>query len=168
MKLGSIEDVYANHLGALRSVETQLLDVLPAMVDAAADTRLTRALSEHQGRTERQIARLEEVIGGSPAEVPSDADDAMQGLVGEIRQIIGAEGPGEVKDVALISAAQRIGHYEIATYGTARALADQLDLRSAVELLAETLAEEGQADELLTKLATGGLIVGGLNERAQG
>jgi ferritin-like metal-binding protein YciE len=168
MNIGSIEDVYANHLGAARSVETLLLDVLPAMVDAVADPRLGRAFSEHLERTERQLARLEEVIESAPVDVPADPSEAMQGLVSEVRQIIGAEGPGEVKDVALIAAAQRIGHYEIATYGTARALADQLDLRSAVELLGETLTEEAHADELLSKLATGGLIVAGLNERAQG
>jgi ferritin-like metal-binding protein YciE len=168
MNLGSIEDVYASHLGAARSTETQLLDVLPAMVDAVEDARLSRAFGEHIARTERQLARLEEVIHSSPVDVPTVTSEPMQGLVSEVRQIIGADGPGEVKDVALIAAAQRIGHYEISSYGTARALADQLDLRTAVELLGETLSEEAQADELLSKLATGGLIVSGLNERAHG
>jgi ferritin-like metal-binding protein YciE len=91
----------------------------------------------------------------------------MRGLIDEGARIIQAEGPGEVKDVALIAAAQRIEHYEISAYGTARALADQLDQRDARQILGETLEEESQADELLTKLATGGLIVSGLNERAQ-
>jgi ferritin-like metal-binding protein YciE len=91
----------------------------------------------------------------------------MRGLISEGNRIIQSEGPGEVKDVALIAAAQRVEHYEISAYGTARALADQLDQRDARQLLSETLDEERQADELLTKLATGGLIVAGLNERAQ-
>jgi ferritin-like metal-binding protein YciE len=167
MNLGSLEDVYANQLGALRNVQAQLRDALPEIVDAASDTKLTRAFSERLDRTERQLERLDEVVRSSPVDVPEETSEAMRGLISEVRQIIGADGPGEVKDVALIAAAQRIGHHEIASYGTARALADQLDLRSAVDLLGETLDEEAKADELLTKLATGGLIVGGLNERAQ-
>jgi ferritin-like metal-binding protein YciE len=167
MKLGSIDDVYANQLAALRSVEEQLRDALPGIVDAVDDAKLARAFAEQLSRTEHQLVRLEEVIRSSPVDVPAETSEAMRGLLGEVTQIIGAEGPGEVKDVALIAAAQRIGHHEIASYGTARALADQLDLRSAVELLGETLAEEAKADELLSKLATGGLIVAGLNERAQ-
>jgi ferritin-like metal-binding protein YciE len=92
----------------------------------------------------------------------------MQSLIQKTARVIDAEGPGEVRDVALIAAAQRIEHYEIAAYGTARALADQLDQGDARDLLGESLDEERQADELLTKLATGGLIVTGLNERAHG
>jgi ferritin-like metal-binding protein YciE len=165
--LGSIEDVYAGHLGALRSIETQLLEVLPQMVAEADDPKLSRAFSEHLERVERQAARLDEIIGSSPVEVAETTSKAMQGLVAEVHQVLEADAPGEVRDVALVAVAQRIAHHEIASYGTARALADQLDLRLAVELLGETLGEESQVDELLSKLATGGLIVSGLNERAQ-
>ena len=167
MKLGSVHDVYVNELANLRSFETQLIEAIPEMAAAAHDARLARAFSEHLAQTERHLARLEEIIGSSLVEVPSNAGEAMRSLISEIRRIIQTEGPGEVKDVALIAEAQRIEHCEIATYGTARALADQLDLRSAVELLSETLEEEARIDELFTKLATGGLIVSGLNERAQ-
>jgi ferritin-like metal-binding protein YciE len=167
MNLGSLEDVYANQLGALRTVQAQLSDALPRIVDAASDTKLARAFSERLDRCERQLERLEEVIRSSPVDVPEEPGEAMRGLIGEVRQVIEADGPDEVKDVALIAAAQRIGHHEIASYGTARALAEQLDLRPAVELLGETLDEEAKADELLSKLATGGLLVQGLNERAQ-
>jgi ferritin-like metal-binding protein YciE len=167
MKLGSLEDVYAIQLGALRSVEAQLRDALPGIVDAVDDTKLARAFSEQLESCDRQLVRLEEVIRSAPVDVPEATSDAMRSLIAEVAQIIGAEGPGAVKDVALIAAAQRIGHHEIALYGTARALADQLDLRAAVELLGETLDEESQADDVLSKLATGGLIVAGLNERAQ-
>jgi ferritin-like metal-binding protein YciE len=168
MKLTSIQDVYADHLAELRSAETQLVDALSEMADAASDKKLTQAFTNHLEQTERQLERLEEVIGTSPADVPTETCEAMKGLIREARTIIKADGPGDVKDVALIAVAQRIEHYEIAVYGTARALADQLDLRAARELLSETLDEEGQTDELLTKLATGGLIVAGLNERAHG
>ncbi len=167
MELGSIEDVYANRLGALRSIETQLLEILPEMVAAAGDSKLSRAFSEHLERTEQQVARLDDIIGASPVEVPSTTSKAMQGLVAEVREVTAAEGSADVRDVALVAAAQDIAHHEIASYGTARALADQLDLRSSVELLAVALDEEAQVDELLSKLATGGLIVSGINERAQ-
>jgi ferritin-like metal-binding protein YciE len=166
MKLESIQDVYADHLAELRSAETQLVEALSEMAEAASDKKLTQAFTNHREQTERHLERLEEIIGTSPTDVPDDACEAMLGLVREVRAIIEAEGPGDVKDVALIAAAQRIEHYEIAVYGTARALAEQLDLRAARDLLSETLDEESQSDELLTKLATGGLIVSGINERA--
>ena len=137
------------------------------MADAASDRKLQQAFTQHLEQTERHLERLEEVIASSPSPVPDDRCEAMRGLISESHKIIQADGPGEVKDVALIAAAQRVEHYEISAYGTARALADQLDQRDARQLLGETLDEEGQADELLTKLATGGLIVAGLNERAQ-
>jgi ferritin-like metal-binding protein YciE len=95
--------------------------------------------------------------------------EAMRGLVEEAQnEVEEQDGKGPILDLVIVAGMQRIEHYEIAAYGTARALADQLDLRSAVELLGETLTEEAHADELLSKLATGGLIVAGLNERAQG
>jgi ferritin-like metal-binding protein YciE len=167
MKLASIEDVYAAQLGDLRSAETQLIEALPAMAEAASDRKLEQALTAHLEQTMRHLERLEEIIAASPSPVPDARSEGMRGLIDEGARIIQAEGPGEVKDVALIAAAQRIEHYEISAYGTARALADQLDQRDARQILGETLEEESQADELLTKLATGGLIVSGLNERAQ-
>jgi ferritin-like metal-binding protein YciE len=166
MKPTSVQDVYADHLADLRSVETQLIDALSEMADAASDKKLKQAFAEHLAQTERHRERLDEIIRTSPVDVPTEMCEAMQVLISDGRQIE-ADTPDEVKDVALIAAAQRIEHFEIATYGTARALADQLDQRTARELLSETLDEERQADELLTKLATGGLIVAGLNERAQ-
>jgi ferritin-like metal-binding protein YciE len=167
MKLASIEDVYAAQLGDLRSAEMQLIEALPAMAHAASDRKLQQALTQHLEQTERHLERLDEIIASSPSPVPDELCDAMRGLISEGNRIIQAEGPGEVKDVALIAAAPRVEHYEISAYGTARALADQLDQRDARQLLSETLDEESQIDELLTKLATGGLIVAGLNERAQ-
>ena len=167
MRLASVEDVYAAQLGDLRSAEQQILEALPAMADAASDRKLQQAFAQHLEQTERHLERLDEVITSSPSPVPEDICEAMEGLISEVNKIIRAEGPGEVKDVALIAAAQRVEHYEISAYGTARALADQLDHGDARRLLGETIEEEGQADERLTKLATGGLIVAGLNERAQ-
>jgi ferritin-like metal-binding protein YciE len=167
MKLASIEDVYAAQLGDLRSAETQLIEALPAMAEAASDKKLQQAFAQHLEQTQRHLERLEEIIAASPSPVPEHVCQVMRGLLRDGSTIIEAEGPGEVKDVALIAAAQLVEHFEISAYGSARALADQLDHRDARDLLGETLDEEREADELLTKLATGGLIVAGLNERAQ-
>ena len=168
MKLSSIEDVYADQLASLRSAEQQLVEALPKLADAASDKKLKQAFVQHLAETEVHLERLGQVIATWGSRVPKAACEAMRGLVSEGEKVIGAAGPGTVKDVALIAVAQCIEHYEIAVYGTARALADQLDQREARELLSQTLDEESQADELLTKLATGGLILSGINERAQG
>jgi ferritin-like metal-binding protein YciE len=167
MNLTTVDDVYLAQIGDLRSAEAQLVEALPAMAEAASDRKLQQALTRHLEQTERHLERLEQIATASAATVPDDMCEAMRGLIGEATKIVRADGPDEVRDVALIAAAQRIEHYEIAGYGTARALADQLDQAEARDLLGETLEEEREADELLTKLAVGGLIVSGLNERAQ-
>jgi len=167
MKLATIEDIYAAQLADLRSAEAQLIEALPAMAEAASDKKLRQAFADHLAQTERHLERIDEVIAASPSPVPDAACAAMRELIAEADRFVHADGPGEVRDVALIAAAQRVEHYEISAYGTARALADQLDQQEARQLLGETLEEESQADEHLTKLATGGLVVAGLNERAQ-
>ena len=146
----------------------QLVEALPKLADAASDKKLKQAFAQHLAETQVQLERLDQVIAtwASPRarwRVRGDAGPRQRGREGDR-----GRGAGPVKDVALIAVAQRIAHYEIAVYGTARALADQLDQREARELLSQSLDEESQADELLTKLATGGLILSGINERAQG
>jgi ferritin-like metal-binding protein YciE len=91
---------------------------------------------------------------------------AMQGLVAEGQEVLGKAGDPVAKDAAIIAAAQRIEHYEIAAYGTARTLASELDHRDAEKLFNETLNEESAADKLLTKIATGGLFKSGVNQAA--
>jgi ferritin-like metal-binding protein YciE len=92
--------------------------------------------------------------------------EGMKGLLEEGEQIITSEGDPVAKDAALIAAAQRVEHYEIAAYGTARTLADELGIGDAKELLDQTLDEEANADKLLTKLATGGMFRSGINQEA--
>jgi ferritin-like metal-binding protein YciE len=92
--------------------------------------------------------------------------EAMKGLIAEGEKVIEADGAPDVRDVALIAAAQRVEHYEIAAYGTARTLAQELGLTDAQALLDETLDEESNADKLLTKIATGGVFSSGINETA--
>ena len=90
----------------------------------------------------------------------------MEGLLKEGEEVVFAQGDPAAKDAALIAAAQRVEHYEISGYGTARTLADQLGYDSAKRLLDETLEEESKADELLTKIATGGILSSGVNKQA--
>src|SRR4029078_9122773 len=101
---------------------------------------------------------------GSPPPLKTCA--AMQGLIREGQELIAAQGDPVVKDAGLIGAAQRVEHYEIAAYGTARTLADQLGLDDAKDLLDQTLDDESNADKLLTKIATGGMLKSGINQKA--
>jgi ferritin-like metal-binding protein YciE len=168
MNLGSIADLFAHEIAALQSTADQLLEALPKVRDAADDAKLTKAIDEHSGRVERWVDRLAQVVDAPPVDVPTEKSKPVEAMLTQVDAILTATGPVEVRDAALVAEIQRIVHYEIASYGTARAIADQLDLREAVDLLGETLREEIEFDELLTKLATGGFIVSGLNERAQG
>ncbi len=166
MKLASLEDVLAEQLADLHSAETQLVRALPKVAAAASSPDLRGAIESHLEETRGHVRRLEEIFGSIGVPVPKQHCKGMQGLLEEGEEIIGAQGDPSAKDAALIAAAQRVEHYEIAGYGTARALADQLGLDDARDRLDETLDEESKADSKLTKIATGGLIRTGVNERA--
>jgi ferritin-like metal-binding protein YciE len=166
VKLNSITDVMGDQLGDLRSAEMQLIDALPKMAEAATDSELKSAFNTHLKQTREHFARLQEIIGSVDFAVPVEECEAMKGLIAEGEKVIKADGDDKVRDVALIAAAQRVEHYEIAAYGTARTLADELGLDDAKALLDETLDEEAHADNVLTKIATGGLIGTGINQNA--
>ncbi len=165
--LNSIQDVFADQLGDLRNAETQLLDALPKMAEAAFDTELKHAFKTHLDETLEHSNRIQAIINSVDFDVPNEECEAMKGLIAEGEKVINADGDDKVRDVALIAAAQRVEHYEIAAYGTARTLADQLGLSDAKGLLDDTLDEEAHADKLLTKIATGGLIGTGVNQEAE-
>jgi ferritin-like metal-binding protein YciE len=166
MEINSLQDVLVEQLADLRSAETQLLEALPKMAHAAAHDELREAFEHHLGETRDHVARLEEIFGQLGIAVPTEHCEGMEGLLREGEQVIAASGNPAAKDAALIAAAQRVEHYEIAAYGTARTLADELDFDDAEELLDQTLDEEAQADKLLTKIATGGLLKTGINPQA--
>ena len=166
MKLDSLKDVFEEQLGDLYDAEQQLVQALPKMVSAAHSDDLRKAFQEHFQQTQEHVTRLQEVMNHAPKTVPAETCKAMQGLIREGEEIIDAQGDGAALDVALIAAAQRVEHYEIAGYGTARTLADQLGYDDAEKLLDQTLDEEANADKLLTKLATGGIFRSGINEEA--
>jgi ferritin-like metal-binding protein YciE len=153
MELKSLDDVLEEELKDLYSAEKQLVEALPDIAEAASSKELQNAISEHLEETRGHVKRLEEVFQAIGIEPESEHCDGMEGLISEGSEVAEADGDGDARDAALIGAAQRVEHYEIAAYGTARSLAQQLGHKDAVKLLNETLDEESAADEKLTKIA---------------
>jgi ferritin-like metal-binding protein YciE len=153
LKLESLRDLYLEELRDLYSAETQLIDALPKMAEAASDQHLKQAFLDHLEQTKTHAVRLERIFEALGLKPTGETCQAMEGLVKEGSQMIKAHGDPVVRDSGLIGAAQRVEHYEMAGYGTARSLAQRLGEEEAVELLQETLDEEGEADQLLTNIA---------------
>jgi ferritin-like metal-binding protein YciE len=166
MQLQTLQDLFEHEISDLYSAETQLVAALPKMAQAASNDELRSAFTQHLEETRDHVRRLEE-IRGQVGSILSEECEGMRGLIKEGVEVVGAVGDPAVKDAALISAAQRAEHYEIAAYGTARTLADELDLADAKDLLDQTLDEESNADKLLTKIATGGMFRAGINQQAR-
>jgi ferritin-like metal-binding protein YciE len=166
MKLNSLQDVFVDQIHDLHDAERQLVEALPKMAGAASSDKLREAFEHHLTETRGHLERLDEISATLGIGPPVEPCKAMQGLVAEGERIISAQGDPAAKDAALIAAAQRVEHYEIAGYGTARTLADQLGHDDARDMLDDTLDEESNADKLLTKIATGGLIGTGVNQQA--
>ena len=167
MQLNSLNDVFTHEIQDLRSAETQLVEALPKMAQAASHDELRQAFEHHLEETREHVRRLDEVAAQVGISAEGETCKGMAGLIAEGQKTISASGDPAVKDAALIAAAQRVEHYEIAAYGTARTLADELGLDEAKDVLDQTLDEESNADKLLTKIATGGMFKGGLNQAAQ-
>jgi ferritin-like metal-binding protein YciE len=166
MQLQTLRDLFEHEIADLYSAETQLVAALPQLARAASNEELQNAFEHHLEETRDHVRRLEDIraqIGGRT----TDVCEGMRGLIEEGQEVLSAPGDPVVKDAALISAAQRVEHYEIAAYGTARTLADELDLGDAKDLLDQTLDEESSADKLLTKIATGGMFKAGINQQAR-
>lgn len=164
MKLNSLSDVLVEELSDLYSAEQQLVEALPKMAAAAHSYPLREAFESHLEETKGHVQRLEEAFNELGYEaIPEQTCKAMRGLVQEAGDWVKATGDPVAIDAGLIGAAQRVEHYEIAGYGTARALADELGFNSTAALLEKTLDEEGKADKALTKLASGGMLSTGIN-----
>jgi ferritin-like metal-binding protein YciE len=166
MKLESVSDVLMQQLSDLHSAEQQLVTALPKMSQAASNEQLRQAFDEHLVQTRNHVERLQTIFDELGAQPSGESCKAMQGLIAEGEEVIQSSGDPAARDVALIGAAQRVEHYEIAAYGTARTLADELEYSSEKDLLDKTLDEESEADKLLTRIATGGLFKEGVNRQA--
>ena len=153
-KMKTLEDFLMDELKDLYSAEKQLTKALPKMAKAAASEELKQAFEDHLKETEGQIARLDKIskLAGGRA-LTGKKCVAMEGLVEEGKEVIEEDCTPEVRDVALIAAAQRVEHYEIAAYGCAKTYARLLGYREVEELLQASEDEEGAADKKLTELA---------------
>ena len=166
MGLQSLDDVLQEQVKDLLSAEKQLVAALPKVAQASHSEELKKAISEHLEETRGHVQRLEQVTGMLGMDASATTCKAMQGLVAEGEEVLAKSGDPVAKDAAIIAAAQRIEHYEIAAYGTARQLADDCGLDAIKDLMDQTLDEESQADKLLTKIATGGMFKAGVNQQA--
>jgi ferritin-like metal-binding protein YciE len=153
MALNSFDDLFLEQLQDLYDAEQRLTKALPKMAEAARSSSLKAAFQEHFRQTENHVARLEQVFKLIGKSAQSRTCQAMKGLVEEGDEVISASGDPDVRDAALIAAAQRVEHYEIAGYGTARTFAQRLGRQDAARLLQETLDEEAATDKKLTALA---------------
>ena len=153
MSVESLEKLLVHDLKDLYSAEKQLLEALPRMADAATDEQLKAAFQTHQRQTQEHVRRIETIFESMEGSPTGKRCKGMEGLVEEGKEIMEEEMPDGLRDAGLIGAAQKVEHYEIAAYGTAREMAQQLGLSDAAELLQQTLDEEGETDELLTTIA---------------
>ena len=152
MKLDTLDKLYVEELRDVYNAENQLLKALPKMAKGAASAELKQAIEDHLEETEGQIERLEEIFKALDENPKGKTCQAMKGLVEEGSEILEEEGEESVLDAGIIAAAQKVEHYEIATYGTLRTWAKLLGEEEAADLLQQTLDEEGEADKKLNEL----------------
>lgn|SRR5690606_9928976 len=153
MELQNLNDLLLDHLKDLYDAEHQITKALPKMAKAASSPQLKTAFEKHLSETENQIRRLEQVFETMGKKATRKTCKGMKGLIEEGEEILKEDAADDVRDAGLIAAAQKVEHYEIASYGTVRAYAEMLGMDEAADLLQKTLDEEGNTDKKLTQLA---------------
>ncbi|AZA57647.1 ferritin-like domain-containing protein [Chryseobacterium shandongense] len=148
-----LKDLFEDSLKDIYWAEKALVKALPTMMKNATDEKLKTAIENHLTETQTHVERLEECFKALGKKAQAKKCDAMQGLLDEGKSIIEETEPGTVRDAGIIAAAQKVEHYEIATYGTLAAFAKVLNEEDCLQHLLETLNEEKKCDELLTKVA---------------
>jgi ferritin-like metal-binding protein YciE len=154
MKLENLQQLYLKELRDLYDAENQITDALPKLIDAANNSELKNALQEHLNVTQTQIARLEQIFQSLNEKPSGETCKGMKGVIKEGDEIVSAGGDPATVDAGIISAAQRVEHYEMAGYGTVRTYAKLLGQDQHAQLLQQTLDEEEEADQTLTKIAS--------------
>jgi ferritin-like metal-binding protein YciE len=162
----NLEELYYDQIRDLYSAETQLLTMLPQMAAHASNDELREAFNDHLKETNDHVTRLNEISEKHGISRAAVTCEAMKGLVEEAMRHLNETVPGDVRDAVLIASGNRIEHYEIAGYGAAKAFADSLGFGDDADMLDRTLKEEGAADALITKIATGGMFSAGVNKAA--
>jgi ferritin-like metal-binding protein YciE len=166
MKLANLNDVLLHELQDVYSVEKQLSKVLAKLSQKAYHPELKEALNIHLEETQNHQARLKEIEKLLGTSLDGEECKGMKGIIEEGEKVIDASGIAAAIDAAIISSAQKAEHYEIATYGTAVAMANALEFDQIKDLLQENLNEEGNANKKLTRLAEGNIFVEGINEQS--
>jgi ferritin-like metal-binding protein YciE len=155
MEISNFKDMYLAELQELVSVEEQLADALLRIAAAASHPALKDALTDHHAETVAQKDRLMSILRKHGANPTAHTDQAMQALVNETKKMLTMLKGDDLRDAGLIASVQKLEHYEIAAYGSAAALAGQLEFRDDQSMLHESMEEEVQADALLTDIAKG-------------
>jgi len=156
--MDTLNELFEAQIKDLYNAETQLLKALPKMSKKASSSELKKSFDSHTKQTQVHVERLSEIAKMWNFKPTGKKCKAMEGLIEEGREVLEEDGNESVIDAALIAAAQRVEHYEISAYGSARALADRLGCKDSTKLLQTTLDEEGATDKLLTKISLGSVL----------
>ncbi len=166
MQSSQLMKLFEDELKDIYWAEKALVKAIPKMIKNATSQQLIKALKSHLDETENQIARVEQVFESIDKKAVTKKCDAMEGLIKEAEDIMESCEEGAMRDAGIISAGQKVEHYEIASYGTLSQFAETLGLTKAVKLLEATLKEEKAADEKLSKVATDAINIEAAKEEA--
>jgi ferritin-like metal-binding protein YciE len=158
-EFNSFQDLFVDQLEDIYDAEQRLTKALPQMADAANSSQLKQAFRQHLTETQGHVSRLETIFRQFGIDPKRETCQAMKALISEGEEMVDAKGDPTIKDAALIAAAQRVEHYEVAAYGTARSFALRLGRKEAANLLQQTLEEEKSADQKLTQIAESSINV---------
>jgi len=151
----TVNELMEHMIQDLYSAETQALEAMPQLASRVQNTELRQAFDTHQRETEQQVKRLEQIAQKMGISTEGETCMGMQGLIEEAQDLLDQLEDDQLADAAIIGAAQKMEHYEIAGYGTARTMAQQAGQQEIADLLEQTLQEEKSTDEKLTRIATG-------------
>ncbi len=167
MKTQTLDKLFIDELEDMYSSENQIIKSLPNLIKLATFPDLKKALSNHLKETQDQVKRLEKIFSFLDLSPTEKHCKAMEGILKEANDLVENKPKAATLDAAIISAAQKVEHYEMASYGTLRSFAKYLEMdQEIIDLLQETLNEEGGADKALTKIAEGSLFSSGVNKEA--
>lgn len=156
--MDTLNELFEDQIKDLYSAESQLIKALPKMAKKATNAELKAGFEKHLAETQTHLQRLEKIAEMWEFKPSGKKCKAMEGLIEEGKEVLEEEGDGFVLDAALIAAAQRVEHYEISAYGTARAMAERLGCSETAEILQETLEEESKTDEALSRICEGRIM----------
>ncbi|MDV3308700.1 MAG: ferritin-like domain-containing protein [Cyclobacteriaceae bacterium] len=159
-----LQKLFTDELKDIYWAEKALVKAIPKMIKKATSEELIQALESHLAETEEHVSRVEEVFAELGMEPRTKKCEAMEGLIAEAESVMKDADDGVMLDAAIIASAQKVEHYEIASYGTLRTFAQTLGLKEAVQLLEQTLTEEKAADEKLTEVAESSINMQAANE----